>query len=630
MEQLVQKSLEIACIGIWKVNLKDNSVTWDDIVYQIHEIDPSKKIVLDQAINFYHPDYRELVTKHIQKGIKEQIPWNFEAVLVTANGNERQVKSFGFPIIENGVTVGLEGSFIDQTEQQKAKAELENVFNNIVDLVCLHDENGTLVKVTPSAESMTGYRAKELIGKKIEDFVHPEDKSVSFCSELNNKKSKSKRKKIVYRFCHKNGNYHWFSSDVEQVFDENHNLVKIISSTKDITANKEAQRKILELNQELEEKIKARTKELEATNFALNQQLNVLNKATIVINTDLKGNSTKSNSKFLSVSGLRKSEVAKGELNVFKDLNFLGTDVKKVQRTLKAGRTWSGEISGQIKKKKQFWLSSHIFPITDANGKIEEYACISSGITKIKEHELEISSKNHQLADKNQELKYLNTELETFSYSVSHDLKAPLRAIEGFSQNVLNKYNDLLDETGKRWLKYIVDNASQMNVLITDILAYSRLGRHEVKKIKLDPTKDIEYLIHSYEKQYDIKVQYDIDPLPEIYVDRTVYMIIWQNLIENAIKYSSKKRTCKLKINHIENDSFHEFSIADNGVGFDMKYYDKLFGIFQRLHNDSEYEGTGVGLANVKRSVDKHGGKVWAEGVEGEGATFYFSIPKNN
>lgn len=225
-------------------------------------------------------------------------------------------------------------------------------------------------------------------------------------------------------------------------------------------------------------------------------------------------------------------------------------------------------------------------------------------------------------------LRESNEELEAFSYSVSHDLKAPLRAITGFIHILANEYSEVLDEEGKRIMAIVQNNAAYMAKLIDDILTFSRLGRKVLMKVPVDMDNLIEGVIRDIRTHSpETRIKFIIAGLPNVSGDRSLLYQVWYNLISNAVKYSSKEDEPIVEIGGDERNGEAVYTVRDNGCGFDMQYADRLFGIFQRLHSSKEYEGTGIGLANVKRIVTRHGGRVWAESAIGRGATFTFTIP---
>lgn len=260
--------------------------------------------------------------------------------------------------------------------------------------------------------------------------------------------------------------------------------------------------------------------------------------------------------------------------------------------------------------------------LEDINLEMDQRKHVEEELSKLND-ELE-----HRVTERTAQLEAVNNELQAFAYSVSHDLRAPLRAIDGFSKFMLDDYGTKLDPEGKRLLGLIRSNTQKMDQLIIDILALSKVTRSEHKVSKVDMTKMVMSMLNeiaSPEIQANLSIL--IDPLQNAYVDPTYIKQVWINLISNAIKFSSLKNKPEIKIGSFVEKGFHVYYIKDNGVGFNPEYAHKLFGVFQRLHKVDEFEGTGVGLAIVKRIVIRHGGKVWAEGAEGKGATFYFSIP---
>ena len=242
---------------------------------------------------------------------------------------------------------------------------------------------------------------------------------------------------------------------------------------------------------------------------------------------------------------------------------------------------------------------------------------------KRKKFEKNILALNAELANNIVELHNANKELESFSYSVSHDLRAPLRIIDGFAKIMSEEYKDKLDDEAKRFVNAIRTNAQHMGQLIDDLLKFSRIGRQELDIYDVDMAPLVAQVIESFKvldksPGADIRVEH----LGKVKCDEHLIRQVWINLLSNALKYSRKREQPSITISMQETDNEFVFSIADNGVGFDMEYSDKLFGVFQRLHKVSDYEGTGVGLALVSRIVIRHRGQVWAHSVPDQGATF--------
>ncbi|TGL31624.1 response regulator [Leptospira koniambonensis] len=230
------------------------------------------------------------------------------------------------------------------------------------------------------------------------------------------------------------------------------------------------------------------------------------------------------------------------------------------------------------------------------------------------------------LEQKNFELEFANAELEAFSYSVSHDLRAPLRAIQGYTQMILEDHSAVLDPEGVRFLNVLIDSTKRMENLIDNLLEFSKVGKKELKDSTFDLTEVAENVVSLIKDQTEHNAEIIIHPLAKVTTDRDMMSYVFQNLISNAVKYSAKKERPKVEIGVTNTEKGKTFFVKDNGAGFDMKYYNRLFGVFQRLHRQDEFSGTGVGLAIVHRIVTRYKGSVWAEGKLGEGASFFFTL----
>jgi signal transduction histidine kinase len=246
-----------------------------------------------------------------------------------------------------------------------------------------------------------------------------------------------------------------------------------------------------------------------------------------------------------------------------------------------------------------------------------------------KRREDEIRTLNKELVKRATELETSNNELESFAYSVSHDLRAPLRHVVGYSELLQKQASSLLDEKSRRYTRTILESGKRMGNLIDDLLAFSRIGRTETKKtlVSLDQlVKEVVAEIRLDTGGRDIV--WKIHPLPVCYGDRSMLRLVIGNLLSNAVKFTRMRAQAEIEIGCADGEDEVEVFVRDNGAGFDMQYVDKLFGVFQRLHLPEEFEGTGIGLATIRRIIHRHGGNVRAEGGVDQGATIYFSLPK--
>lgn len=277
---------------------------------------------------------------------------------------------------------------------------------------------------------------------------------------------------------------------------------------------------------------------------------------------------------------------------------------KKLRAFRKDGSEFPVEVSAnQYKSGDDFYTVQFITDITERNANEEK------------------------LVMQKRELEIVNQQLESFSYSVAHDLRSPLRAVGGYAQMLEEDYSAILDEEANRLLRNIQSNARRLGSLIDDLLTFSRLGRKEVHKRMINMNQVAEVALSEISESLNHHTQVIIEPLPAVKADKTLMGQVMINLLSNAIKYSSKREKPMVHVSCIAQDDEIIFCVRDNGVGFDMKYVNKLFGVFQRLHVTNDFEGTGVGLAIAHRIIQKHGGRMRAEAKEGEGAAFYFSLP---
>ena len=272
------------------------------------------------------------------------------------------------------------------------------------------------------------------------------------------------------------------------------------------------------------------------------------------------------------------------------------------------------------------WYDVYAFRFGDP--KNLQVAILFNDITERKQAEETIKLLNKDLEHNLRTIESVNKELESFSYSVSHDLRAPLRAINGHANILMEDFSEILSEQVKKSIEVINRNSQKMGTLIDDLLTFSRLGRKDIVRDHVDIEGMVKNIIADIRTLHSTeKTNFNIGNLIPASGDNTLLKQVWLNLISNARKYSRNNSSPSIYIGSTKKDNEIAYYIKDNGVGFDMRYYDKLFGVFQRLHAENEFEGTGVGLAIVERIVTRHGGKVWAESKPNEGACFYFSIP---
>lgn len=355
-----------------------------------------------------------------------------------------------------------------------------------------------------------------------------------------------------------------------------------------------------------------------------------------VVITDRSGTILWTNPAFSTLTGFSAEEA------IGQNPRFLKSGVhdrpfyKKLWSTILGGETWHGEFTNRRKDGTLYRDEHTITPVRSDSGEITHFVAIMHDISERKRAEAEIQKLNEELEKRVEErtaqLQAANRELEAFSYSVSHDLNAPLRHITGFSRLLREDLGAALKGDGEHCLNQIEDAARQMKRLIERLLEFSRTSRAEQQLAQVPLGALVEQVIIELKTDAQGRnVSWKCGDLPEVQADPALLKQVFVNLLSNALKFTRPRNPAEIEIGTL-NGKQDEITIfvRDNGVGFDMRYSDKLFGVFQRLHGREDFEGSGVGLANVQRIVNRHGGRAWAEAKVNAGATFYFSLPQGN
>jgi len=300
------------------------------------------------------------------------------------------------------------------------------------------------------------------------------------------------------------------------------------------------------------------------------------------------------------------------------------------EELLRTGR-WEGELQKTKADGSRVFVASRWSLRQDEQGDPVAILETNNDISDRKHREEEIRKLNQELEKRTTDLEASNKELEAFAYSVSHDLRAPLRHMVGFTELLQKNVSSMLDEKSLRYMKTILESAKRMGTLIDDLLAFSRIARAETRQRPVSLEELVKEVLPDLQRETEGReIAWNIGALPDTFGDRPMLRLVLVNLIANALKFTRTRPRAEIEIGCLErkNDAVVVF-VRDNGVGFDMRYAHKLFGVFQRLHQSGTFEGTGIGLATVQRIIHRHGGSVWAEGLVDGGATFFFSLPSH-
>jgi PAS domain S-box-containing protein len=356
-----------------------------------------------------------------------------------------------------------------------------------------------------------------------------------------------------------------------------------------------------------------------------------------VMITDRNGAILWVNPAFSSLTGYTPEEVIGANPRILKSGHQDASFYRDFWQTILAGRTWRGEFVNRRKDGNVYVNEETITPVRLQGGEITHFVGVMQDVSDRKRAEAEIRALNEQLEDRvrqrTAELESANRELEAFAYSVSHDLRAPLRHINGFLGLLKNTALPALSDQEQHYISQVADSARQMDRLIDDLLLFSRMGQAMLRPETLDLSQLLEDALALLEAETQGRsILWKKARLPhQVWADAAMLRQVFVNLLSNAIKYTRPRNPAEIEIATLTSDPQEiVILVRDNGVGFDMRYADKLFGVFQRLHTNSEFEGTGIGLANVRRIIQRHRGRTWAEGKPQEGATFYFSLPAGN
>ena len=527
---------------------------------------------------------------------------------ITQDITERKKLQDGIQLLNED----LERKIEEKTREVIASEKrFRSMIENSHDAISLLNENFESFYRTPATQKVKGPIIPGVKQETVLNDVHPDDKEVFQEMMQYILANPGVPREILFRTKTHNNQYAWAEGFMTNLLHDE-DVRGIVSNMRNITEKRLAEENFRKLFKELSDYKEA------------------LDKAAIVSITDANGIITHVNENFCIISRYSKEELIGNNYRDVAAAKHSPEELERITHILNTEGIWKAETQHTAKDGTQYWADNTVMPFVDIHGNIYQYISIKTDITALKKVTQQLHELNTELEDRvaqrTDELKESNKALESFSYSVSHDLRAPLRIIDGYSDILLEDHAHQLDDEGRRILDIVMNNARRMGKLIDALLNLSRLGRKELSVTAVDMDSLLNKVINQQVFPRNKPVEIKKDALLPALGDPELLEHVWGNLISNAVKYSSKVDHPLVEINSVLNDKEVIYSVKDNGVGFDMKYADKLFGVFQRLHKVNEYEGTGIGLALVQRIVHKNGGKVWAESEPGVGSVFYFTL----
>lgn len=621
-EEILTETGRIARVGGWMFDTKTLKGSWTEEVGRIHDLDPDVPATVELGLQFYTESSRPLIERAVKDAIEIGKPYDLVLEIISAKGNHKWVRTIGHPIVVGDKVVRVRGSFQDITDHmqitralKREEARLAGIIGSAMDGIIAVDSNQTITLFNAAAEKMFGITSGQAIGTNLSRLIperfratHPQH--VKAFGQTHVTRRHMGQLGAVFGL-RANGDEFPIEASISQIEVNGEKLFTVI--LRDITERQRVENALRESEDS--------KRELDAR---LTSTLENMNDGFFTL--DLDWRFTYINRAFETLlQRPRDTIIGRGIWDEFKEA-VGGPAYENYHLAIAENRPVQFE---EFYPPARVWFEITAYP--SSNG----LAIYLRDITERKNAEAQIQELNAELEERvkqrTQQLEVANKELEAFSYSVSHDLRSPLRAMNGFSQALLEDYGPVLPEGAQKFATTIRAGAERMGILIDELLSFSRIGRTAMKS---EPV-DMENLARNAFENLRVErgsrqIDFICKDLHPCWGDPGLLAHVWANLISNAVKFTGKSERARIQVSSRLEGREVVYSVADNGAGFDMQYADKLFGVFQRLHRAEEFEGTGVGLAIVNRIVSRHGGRVWTESQVNEGATFHFTIPGNH
>jgi PAS domain S-box-containing protein len=654
-EERYRMAQAIGHVGSWEYNLQTTQFWGSDEAKRIYGFDPDKENFSTEEVEKCIPE-RERVHQALVDLIESGKPYRLEFEIIPKNSSTPKIIASRAELHrdEHGNPWKVTGVIQDitaRTLSEEKSSQLADIVRSSDDAIIRKTLDGIITSWNNGAEKIYGYTENEMIGRSISTIIPPghEDEMPQILARVKAGEHIDHFEAVRRR---KDGRIIDVSLAVSPILDSAGRVIAASTIAHDITELKlaaaiNATRFHLvqfSMSHSLDELLEETLNETEKLTGSLIGFFHFVDEDQI--NLTLQNWSTRTKEKFCKAEGKglhypidqagvwvdcvrqrkpvihnnyaslpHRKGIPEGHADVIRELVVPVSRGEKIKAILGVGNKPSDYTETDIETASR---------IADLAWEIIERKRVEEQILRLNQ-ELE-----QRVYERTAQLENANRELEAFAYSVSHDLRAPLRHINGFLELFRERMTASLDPQSQHYLEIISSSSKRMGTLIDDLLSFSRMGRSVMSSAQVDLNDLVQDVLQEFEPDIQGRnVQWVIADLPPVYGDRSMLRMVFANLISNALKFTQPRKRPKIEIGcGPDSDTETVIFIRDNGVGFDMQYVDKLFGVFERLHMSSEFEGTGIGLANVRRIINRHGGRTWAEGEVGHGATFYFSLPK--
>ncbi|MEP2773009.1 MAG: PAS domain-containing protein [Fulvivirga sp.] len=605
-ELLLEQSSRLSKIGYWEYDLGTDRILWSKVTREIHEVEVDYQPGLETGINFYTEHSREIISKAVDTAINKGEAYKRELEIITAKGNHKWVIAKGQPEFKDGKCVRLYGTFQDITDRKTIELKLkvsEEQFRGAFDYsaigMAIVSTEGHWLNVNKKLCTMLGYSKEELMGKTFQDITHPDDLDLDL-SYLNQMLSHEiDTYQMEKRYYHKTGNIVWVLLSVSMVSDRDNNPIHFVSQIENITKRKKAEDTLKEVSHRY-------TFATSAANIG-------------IWDWNLLTNDLVWDDQMYKIFNIKEADFS-GAFDAWRE-SVHPKDLEQAEKELELAFAGKKEFDTEF---RIIWPNKSVRHIRgagsvqrDESGKPIRMVGANWDITREK--------KAAKLEAQITTLKSKSKEMEQFAYITSHDLREPLNTIKNYMELFQEDYQDQLDDIGKQYTGSVIKASKRMELLIMDLLNYSRLSR-PTSFDKVDCNLLINEIIEDLNAIIEqTRAEIKFNNLPTVSAQSTKLRMLFQNLIQNAIKFKGDKPPI-VEISAEKVESGWQFCVTDNGIGIAAKDKEKIFVIFRKAHKAGAYNGTGIGLANAKKIVEIHNGNIWVESTSGEGSSFKFTL----